>query len=123
MALLFPSRSRTLRHLVVDAVGVTVVAGGAAMALLPQGLDVTDTGDAAAPAIQAQRAPIGAREQALMERFHCRIDGFGKQQVPRSSIIRRADGRLAVVGFDRGWQVLKGDGAGSLVAVCLAPPR
>ena len=33
MALLFPNRTRTLRHLVVDAVGVTVVAAGVAAAL------------------------------------------------------------------------------------------
>lgn len=124
MALLFPNRTRTLRHLVVDAVGVTVVAAGVAAALLPQGLDATFTGDATRPAVHAQQqTPVDAREQALMKRFHCSSEGFGKRQIPRSSIIRRADGHVAVVSFDRGWKVFKSHGAETLVAVCLAPPR
>ena len=123
MAPLFPSRSRTLRHVVVDALGVTVVAAGVAAALLPHGLDVANTGDSTAPALHAQQAPADAHEQALMKRFHCSSEGFGKRQIPRSSIIRRADGRVAVVSFDRGWKVFRSDGAETLVAVCLAPAR
>jgi len=123
VTLLFPSRSHSLRHLLVDAVGVTVVAAGVAAALLPQGLDVSSTGGATLPAVHAPApAAVDARAQALMKRHHCSSEGFGKHQVPRSSIIRRADGRLAVVSFDRGWKAFKSHGAESLVAVCLAPP-
>ena len=124
MAPLFQSRPRTLRHLLVNAAGTTLVAAGVAAALMPHGLGVTDTDGATAPAVHAQlQAPHDGRVQSLMHRYHCRSDGFGQQQIPRSSIIRRPDGRLALVSFDRGWEVFKHDGAGSLVAVCLAPPR
>ena len=111
---------RTLRHLLVNAVGVTVVAAGVTALLLPAGLDVTNTGDST---VHARLEPPGdARVQALMKRYHCSTEGFGNRQVPRSSIIRTADGRVAVVSFDRGWRAFQKDGAGSLVAVCLRPP-
>lgn len=122
MALLFSSRPHTVRHLLVDAAGITLVAAGVATALLPGGLDLTNTNDATLPAVQTQRqTPTDAREQALMKRFDCSTEGFGKKQIPRSSIIRRADGRAAVVSFDRGWKVFKSDSADTLVAVCLKP--
>ena len=124
MALLSPSRPRPLRHLLVNAAGVTLVAAGVATVLLPDGLDVTDADGATAPAVQAQlQTPADARVQSLMHRFDCSTQGFGDQQIPRSSIIRRVDGRVAVVSFDRGWKAFKSDGADSLVAVCLRPPR
>lgn len=124
MALLSPSRPRSLRHLLVNAAGVTLVAAGVATVLLPDGLDVTDADGSTAPAVQAQlQTPADARVQALMHRFHCSSKGFGDQQIPRSSIIRRADGRVAVVSFDRGWKAFRSDGAEALVAVCLRPPR
>ena len=53
--------------------------------------------------------------------YRCSTDGFGHSQIPGSAIIRRADGTVAVVSFDRGWQIFKADGPASLVAVCLRP--
>ncbi|NYD43673.1 hypothetical protein [Nocardioides panaciterrulae] len=106
----------------MNAAGVTLVAGGVVAALLPGGLDMARTGDATAPAVRAQlQAPSDARVQHLMQRYRCSTEGFGDQQIPRSSIIRHPDGTVAVVSFDRGWKVFRRDGAGSLVAVCLRP--
>ena len=124
MAPLFQSRPRTLRHLLANAAGVTLVAAGVATVLLPDGPAVTDTDGAAAPVVQGRlQAPADTRLRALMRRFDCSSEGFGDRQIPRSSIIRRADGRLAVVSFDRGWKVFERDGGESLVAVCLEPVR
>ena len=57
-----------------------------------------------------------------MQRYRCSTDGFGHSEIPGSAIIRRPRGQVAVVSFDRGWEVFKYDGAASLVAVCLRPP-
>ncbi len=108
----------------MHAAGVTLVAGGVTAALLPDGLDLARTGDPTTPAVRAQlQAPTDARVQRLMQRYHCSTEGFGDRQIPRSSIIRRPDGTVAVVSFDRGWKVFQHRGAGSLVAVCLRPRR
>lgn len=105
----------------MNTAGVTLAVAGTAT-LLPGGS--TGMGGAGEPVVDAQlQTPADARVQALMRRFGCRTDGFDGRQVPRSSLVRRADGRVAVVSFERGWKVFERAGAGSLVAVCLRPPR
>ena len=122
MAVSFRSLRRPLRRLLVNAAGATLAVAGAAALLHTS--QPTDAGEPTAPTVHAQlRTPSDARVQALMRRFECRTHGFDDHQVTRSAIIRRANGRIAVVGFDRGWRVFRRHGAGSLVAVCLRPPH
>lgn len=119
------NRPLTLRHHLVQAAGVTVIGSLVAMALLPSGFDIADmdvSGDRAAARSHLQ-TPADAHLEAVMERYRCSTEGFGHSEVPGSAIIRRAQGRLAVVSFDRGWEVFRDDGPESLVAVCLRPPR
>ena len=119
------NRPLTLRHHLVQAAGVTVIGSLVAMALLPSGFDIADmdvSGDRAAARSHLQ-TPADAHLEAVMERYRCSTEGFEHSEVPGSAIIRRAQGRLAVVSFDRGWEVFRDDGPESLVAVCLRPPR
>ncbi len=119
------NRPLTLRHHLVQAAGVTVIGSLVAMALLPSGFDIADmdvSGDRAAARSHLQ-TPADAHLQAVMERYRCSTEGFRHSEIPGSAIIRRAQGRLAVVSFDRGWEVFRDDGPESLVAVCLRPPR
>jgi len=114
---------RGLRHRVVQAAGVTVVAAAVVAVYLPKGVDVADmslpgSGDTVRSSVQT---PTDAHLAALMTRYRCSTEGFGHSQIPGSAIIRRADGTVAVVSFDRGWQIFKDDGPSSLVAVCLRP--
>jgi len=119
------NRPLTLRHHLVQAAGVTVIGSLVAMVLLPSGFDIADmdvSGDRAAARSHLQ-TPADAHLEAVMERYRCSTEGFGHSEIPGSAIIRRAQGRLAVVSFDRGWEVFRDDGPESLVAVCLRPPR
>ena len=119
------NRPLTLRHHLVQAAGVTAIGSLVAMALLPSGYDIADmdvSGDRAAARSHLQ-TPADAHLEAVMERYRCSTEGFGHSEIPGSAIIRRAQGRLAVVSFDRGWEVFRDDGPESLVAVCLRPPR
>ena len=59
----------------------------------------------------------------ILERNACSLTGFPPEVVPRSAVIREADGRTRLVSFDRGWAVFNGDREGDLVAVCLGPDR
>ena len=119
------NRPFTLRHHLVQAAGVTVIGSLVAMALLPSGFDIADMDVSGEPpaARSHLQTPADAHLQALMERYRCSTEGFGDAEIPGSAIIRRTQGRVAVVGFDRGWEVFRDDGPASLVAVCLRPPR
>jgi len=115
---------RTLRQHLVQAAGITVIAVLVAAALLPGTLDLADVTDDGGTAVRAQlQTPTDAHLAALMDRYRCSTDGFGHEEIPASAIIRRPDGRVTVVSFDRGWEVFRNDGPASLVAVCLRPPR
>ncbi|WP_180935222.1 hypothetical protein [Nocardioides ungokensis] len=117
-------RLRGVRHRVLQAAGVTLVAAGVVAALLPGGFDVADMnlpGSGSSTVGSSLQTPTDAHLAALMQRYRCSTDGFGHSQIPGSAIIRRADGTVAVVSFDRGWQIFKADGPASLVAVCLRP--
>ena len=108
----------------VRAAGVTVVAAGVAAALLPNGVGIADMslpGSDSATVRSSLQTPTDAHLAALMQRYRCSTEGFGSSQIPGSAIIRRADGTVAAVSFDRGWQVFKDEGPASLVAVCLRP--
>ncbi|WP_344148221.1 hypothetical protein [Nocardioides koreensis] len=103
---------------------MTVIGSLVAMVLLPSGFDIADmdvSGDR--PAASSLQSPADAHLAALMKRYRCSTEGFGHSQIPGSAIIRRAQGRVAVVSFDRGWEVFRDDGPESLVAVCLRPPH
>lgn len=116
-----------MRHHVAPAAGTTLVAAAVTALVLPTGIDVAGFGlgdGAGTTASQvAIPAPTGARVEALMDRYRCSIEGFGERAVPRSAIIRRPDGRVALVSFDRGWRVFQEHGPTSLVAVCLRGAR
>ncbi|MFC4785562.1 hypothetical protein ACT8ZV_13865 [Nocardioides sp. MAHUQ-72] len=115
---------RRLRDHLVQAAGVTVVAAAVATALLPGGLDVTGMSDTSDPTSQTRvETPETAQVRSLMARYDCSTEGFGQTAIPRSAIIRRPQGTIELVSFDRGWQVFKDHGPTSLVAVCLRPPR
>lgn len=113
-----PGIGPRFRRAVVRATCLTVglgvvVLGGAGMALQDH-LPSRDFDVEVAPT-----SPLGK----LMDRFECSTLGFGDGSDPRSAIVRRANGHLAVVSFDEGWQVHVDQGAAQLVAVCLRPPR
>lgn len=57
----------------------------------------------------------------LMQKFDCSTVGFENSATPRSAIVRRADGRVRLVSFEKGWAVHTAHGEAALVAVCLAP--
>ena len=67
----------------------------------------------------APSSPVGR----LIERYDCSTLGFDDGSTPQGAIVRRAAGDLAVVTFEKGWQVHVADGAAQLIAVCLEPPR
>ena len=90
-----------------------VIAGGAGMAF-QEDASSHDFDVEVAPA-----SPVGR----LMERYDCSTLGFDDGSTPRSAIVRRAAGDLAVVSFEEGWKVHVADGAAQLIAVCLQPPR
>lgn len=108
----------------VQAAGVTVVAAAVTAALLPHGVDVADMtlpGGGTGAVRSSLQTPTDAHLATLMTRYRCSTEGFGHSQIPGSAIIRRVDGTVAVVSFDRGWRIFKADGPSSLVAVCLRP--
>jgi hypothetical protein len=115
--------ARTLRHHLVQAAGMTIIGALVAMALLPGSVDIADVtgGDGAVARSQVQ-TPADAHLAALMGRYRCSTEGFGHSAIPESAIIRRPDGHVRAVSFDRGWQVFQDHGPTSLVAVCLRPP-
>lgn len=49
----------------------------------------------------------------------CSTSGFEAVRVPRSALVRTAQGKLKVVSFAQGWKVYNGKAPGRLVAVCL----
>ena len=114
-------RRRSLRQHLLQAAGTTVVAAAVTALLLPDGLDVAGFGltDDSGSAQSQVQTPTSARIDTLMDRYRCSTEGFGERAVPRSAIIRRADGHVALVSFDRGWRIFQEDGPASLVAVCL----
>jgi hypothetical protein len=118
-------RPRRLRHHLVQAAGVSLIGSLVAMALLPSGFDIADMSTGGEdPAVRSHlESPADAYLVGLMKRYRCSTDGFGQEEIPQSAIIRRAQGQIAVVSFDRGWEVFQDDGPESLVAVCLRPPH
>jgi hypothetical protein len=116
---------RSLRHHLVQAAGTTAVAATVAALLLPDGLDIAGFGlsDDSGTSHSRVQTPTSARVDALMDRYRCSTEGFGERAIPRSAIVRRADGHVALVSFDRGWEVFQQHGPASLVAVCLRGAR
>jgi hypothetical protein len=124
MSALTHHRSRRgLRHHLVQAVGTTAVAAVVATLLLPEGLDIVGLSEDTGASQSRVQTPTSARVESLMDRYRCSTDGFGEQAIPRSAIIRRADGHVDLVSFDRGWAVFQEHGPASLVAVCLGGER
>ncbi len=105
---------------------MSVIGSLVAMALLPSGFDIADMSipGGEGPDVRSHlESPSDAHLVGLMKHYRCSTDGFGQEEIPRSAIIRRAQGQVAVVSFDRGWEVFQDDGPESLIAVCLRPPH
>lgn len=69
----------------------------------------------------AATGELSGKVQRLIDRHDCSTTGFDAAS-PMSALVRRADGRLRLVAFERGLFTLAR--AGNVVAVCLDdPPR
>lgn len=93
----------------LTAGGLTLLVGLGAMSVLGQ-----------EPAPPIDQIGLSARGlDRMLERNHCSTTGFGRDVIPSSAVVRRADGTTALVSFDQGWKVFNGERPGELVAVCL----
>jgi len=95
----------------LTAASLTLVAGLGTISVLTQPQPPAELGLSSRPM------------DRMLERNNCSLTGFPPEVVPRTAVIRDADGRTRLVSFDRGWAVFNGDRAGELVAVCLGPDR
>ncbi|MEQ6902272.1 hypothetical protein [Nocardioides sp. YIM 152588] len=67
--------------------------------------------------------PSSSQVDRLFLENRCSVTGFADHVVPSKAMVRRSTGRIALVSYAEGWQVLTGDRPGRLVAVCLGPAR
>ena len=67
--------------------------------------------------------PVTAAVREVADAHGCSATGFEPGTVPASAIVRLPSGRVAAVGFDRGWAVHTGAADGMLVTVCLEDVR
>ena len=55
---------------------------------------------------------------AYMKAYKCSQTGLGEGVIPAHAVIRTVSGDIVVVSLDRGWEVLKGERPGDLIAGC-----
>ncbi|WP_126688299.1 hypothetical protein [Nocardioides ferulae] len=108
------------------ALGLTIAKAASVGALLSV---TTGAWMSASQTVEPRRPDLGRADAAVTEaertmRLHrCSATGFGAAAQPAGAVVRTDAGRLRTVTFDEGWAVFTGERPGTLVAVCLDPPR
>lgn len=116
-----------LRRAVVSAVVVTAcfATGYAAVLGLVHLVQLDERGQGPVPTEVAQSAvptPLEDPVQRLIEELDCSTTGLPPGEIPASALVRRLDGTVEHVTFDRGWKAYTSDGPATLVAVCRSDP-
>lgn len=104
------------------ALGVVKVVTIAALLAVFTGAWVTEHAAGPASDLGPADSTLSLVEQA-MRANRCSSTGFGAAEQPEGALVRTPGGQLRAVTFDEGWAVFTRDRPGTLVAVCLDPPR
>ena len=108
------------------ALGLTIAKAASVGALLSV---TTGAWMSASQTLEPPRPDLGRADAAVtlvertMREHRCSTTGFGASVQPGGALVRSEAGQLRTVTFDEGWAVFTGERPGTLVAVCLDPPK